>query len=301
MRTTRKQFEQVFVLYSDDEDRINKLLAPIWKWTPEVEVIDEYGTTHCLWSVSDPKTIHLMQTAVRPKTFVIADGHHRYETALNYRDEMLKKIEHPTGKEAFNYRLVTCINLNDPALVILPTHRLVSGIPDFNLNDFLSRARVYFGITKIGADEISKRITTSPRRTGRDLHNFLLYAGPEKTYSFALRAESGYENLFQPERSADYRSLDVALLHSVVIERVLAIKPEIIENHISYEREWKTALGQVDKGAAQFAFLLHPTRPEQVKKIAENRERMPQKSTDFFPKLVSGLVFLDVDENELIT
>jgi len=301
MRTTAKQFEQVFMLYADDEDHVNKLLAPIWKWTPEVEVTDEYGTTHCLWSVSDPKTIHLIQTALRPRTFVIADGHHRYETALTYRDEMLKKVEHPTGKEAFNYRLVTCVNLNDPALVILPTHRLLASIPDFNLNDFLSRARVYFGITRIGADEIEKRLAASTRRGGRELRSFLLYAGPEKTYSFMLRPESGYENLFPPDRTADYRSLDVALLHSVLIERVLAIKPEMIENHVSYERDWKSAVGQVDNGTTQFAFLLHSTRPDQVRRIAENRERMPQKSTDFFPKMVSGLVCLDVDEKEQVT
>jgi uncharacterized protein (DUF1015 family) len=214
---------------------------------------------------------------------------------------MLKKVERPTGKEAFNYRLVTCVNLNDPALVILPTHRLLANIPDFGLNDFLSRARVYFGITRIGADEIERRLAAPNRRAGRELHSFVLYAGPEKTYSFMLRPESGYETLFPPGRSADYRSLDVALLHTVLIERVLAIKPEVIENHVSYEREWKTALSQVDKGTAQFAFLLHPTRPDQVERIAENRERMPQKSTDFFPKLISGLVCLDVDESERIT
>ena len=301
MRTTAKQFEQVFMLYPDDEDRVNKLLAPIWKWTPEVEVTDEYGTTHCLWSVSDPKTIRLIQNVLRPKTLVIADGHHRYETALNYRDEMLKKTEHPTGREAFNYRLVTCVNLDDPALVILPTHRLLGNIVDFSLNDFLSKARVYFGIAKISTDEIPRRLSASTKRSGRQLHNFLLYADPEKTYSLMLRPESGFDNFFSPERSADYRSLDVALLHTVLLERVLGVKPEVIENHVSYERDWKTALSQVDKGAAQFAFLLHPTRPEQVRRIAENRERMPQKSTDFFPKLISGLVCFDVDEKEQIT
>jgi uncharacterized protein (DUF1015 family) len=128
----------------------------------------------------------------------------------------------------------------------------------------------------------------------------VFYVGPEKIYALSLKPGSEVEAMFAPERSADYRGLDVAILHTVLIENVLGIKPEAIENHVSYQREWKDAIGDVDQGKAQLAFLIRPTRPEQVKSIAENLERMPQKSTDFFPKLISGLVFLDVDEEETI-
>jgi uncharacterized protein (DUF1015 family) len=301
MRATRKQFEQVFMLYADDEDRVNKILAPIWKWTPDIEVTDEYGTIHCLWTVTDTKTIHTVQQIMKPKKLVIADGHHRYETALSYRDELRKKLSTPTGREAFNYRQVTCVNLNDPALTILPTHRLIASIADFNLNEILSRISKYFNIaTKVSRDETAKHLAGSPLRRGQAIHSFVLYGGGERTCILTLRSESDIARMFAPDRSPDYRSLDVAILHTVIIENLLGIKPEQIEDHVRYEGEWKNALAEVDKGAAQLAFLIHPTRPEQVKKIAENWERMPQKSTDFYPKLISGLVLLDVDDNELI-
>jgi uncharacterized protein (DUF1015 family) len=300
MRATRKQFEQVFMLYSDVQDRVNKILAPIWKWKPEFQVTDEYGTTHCLWAVSDQKTIHAVETALRAKLFVIADGHHRYETALNYRDEMSKKLGKVTGREAFNYRLVTCVNLNDKALIILPTHRLLRNLAELNLNDLLTRAQKHFETNKIPAEAIEKKLAAPARRRDRITHSFIMYGGSEKVYEFVLRTDPKIDDYFPAERSPDYRELDVAILHTVVLENLLGIKPEVIEEHVSYEREWKTALEQVNAGSAQLAFLIHPTRAEQVRNVAEKKERMPQKSTDFFPKLISGLVFFDTNEKELI-
>jgi uncharacterized protein (DUF1015 family) len=301
MRATRKQFEHVFMLYSDPEDRVNELLTPIWKWTPEIDVTDEYGTRHCLWSVSDAPTIRTIQNLLRPGAFVIADGHHRYETALTYRDEMRRKLPNPTGREAFNYRLVTCVNLNDPALVILPTHRLVRGLGELDFNDLLARTQRYFTVTKLASDAVGHTLSSPVRRRGQDGHFFVAYLGKDRAYAFVLKSPADIAPLFPPERSTDYRGLDVAVLHTAVIENLLGIRPEKIEDHVSYERDWQKALTAVDKGAAQLAFLVQPTRPEQVQRIAEKWERMPQKSTDFYPKLVSGLVFLDVDEHELTT
>lgn len=302
MRATGKQFEQVFMLYSDEQNTISDTLAPIWKWTPELTATDEFGVVHSLWSITEETTIRAIQRAMRPKVFVIADGHHRYETALAYRDEMCRKKGKTTGREAFNYRLVACVNIDDSALIILPTHRLIRGLTDLVLNDLLSRAQSFFDITaRVPESQISSWLSRPSRHRGRSVHSFILCAGEGKSYSLVLRDDSVIQGLFPPERSPEYRDLDVAILHTVVIQHLLGIKPENIEDHVSYERDWRAAWETVQRGDAQLALLVHPTRPEQVSKIAANRERMPQKSTDFYPKLISGLVFFDMDENEVIS
>jgi uncharacterized protein (DUF1015 family) len=301
MRTTRKQFEQVFMLYSDEKGEITRLLAPIWKWIPDLDATDEHGTRHCLWTVTDDATIHTLRNLMRPKTFVIADGHHRYETTLSYRDEMRKKLGPSNGCEAFNYRLVTCVNLDDPALTILPTHRVLSNLPGFNMNDFLTKAQKYFSLdARIPLDQIPQQISAPSVRRGQPVHGFIAYAGGERAHILTLRPSAGIARLFPKERSADYRGLDVAILHAVIIEHLLEVPPEQVENYVGYERDWKGAVARVEKGTAQLALMIRPPRSEQVSRVAENWELMPQKSTDFHPKLISGMVFLDVDERERI-
>lgn len=282
LNITKKDFEPVFLLYTDPENYVNQLLEEACTEKPLIETKDEKKITHKLWKINDSKLIEKIAKSLKSSIFVIADGHHRYETAFNYRNE-LKDIDdnHPA-----NFKMISLVNIEDPGLVILPTHRLVKGISDFSLISFLEKTEKYFVIKKTDKDSITEDLA------GIETTAFGFY-NSQTAYILSLKSKKAMDEILA-DRSEDYRNLDVAILHTLLIEDVLGIKPENIEDHIRYERIANDAMRRVDAGAFQFCFLMNPTRSEQVKKVAQNKERMPQKSTDFYPKLISGLVFYDV-------
>lgn len=295
MRRTKKNFEQVFMLYADPEDRIQKLFARACAQPPERTVTDEYETNHRLWTVTDRDSIRQVKDVMKNKVLFIADGHHRYETSLNYRNEARREYPGYQGSEAFNYRMVTLVNVADPGLLILPTHRLIFNLGEFDFDRFLKRSGEFFAAKKVSESEIVEGM-----KTGSNQHTFGLFTKQGGSYLLTLQNRSALDRFVPTERSRDYKELDVTILHSVLIENILGIKPEQIEDYVRYEREFEDAITKVKNGESQLAFLLNPTRPEQVEKVAQNRERMPQKSTDFFPKLVSGLVAFEIGNREVI-
>lgn len=282
LRITQKDFEPVFLLYTDAKNTVNKALEKHCTHDPLFEVKDEKGVTHKIWSIDAPAVIKKVADTLRDSIFVIADGHHRYETAYNYRSE-LEGIDptHPA-----NYKLITLVNIEDPGLVILPTHRLIMNLTEFKLDEFLKRANEYFDIKKTDRGNIINDMNTGEPGT------FGFYS-TITAYTLRLKSSDVMKKLL-PDRSDEYCGLDVAILHTILIEKVLRVDPEKIEEHVRYERGAEDTMKKVDSGEFQLALMMNPTRPEQVKQVAENRERMPQKSTDFYPKLVSGLVFHNV-------
>jgi uncharacterized protein (DUF1015 family) len=282
LRITQKDFEPVFLLYTDPKHVANKAFEKYCTGDPLIEAKDEKSVTHKIWRIDKTTTISKITKALKESIFVIADGHHRYETAFNYRNE-LEGIdeEHPA-----NYKLITLVNIDDPGLVILPIHRLIKNLEEFNLESFLKRTNEYFDIKKTDRDNIVKELNAG------GLGTFGFYS-PITAYILKLKSPDIMKG-FLPDRSDEYCGLDVAVLHTLLIERVLGIEPDKIEEHVRYERGEEETMRRIDNEEYQLAFLMNPTKPEQVKEVAQNRERMPQKSTDFFPKLVSGLVFHDV-------
>jgi len=282
LRITQKDFEPVFLLYTDAKNVVNKALDKHCKTDPILEVKDEKGVTHKVWALDAPASIKKIAAAIKDSLFVIADGHHRYETAYNYRNELEGiDVEHPA-----NYKLITLVNIEDPGLVILPTHRLIRNLEDFNLEDFLRKTSEYFDIKKTDRDHIVDELVAS------DLGTFGFYSHIT-AYILKLKSHDVMKEVM-PDRSDEYRNLDVAILHTILIEKVLGVPSEKIEDHVKYERGAEETMRKIDSGEFQIALLMNPPRPEQVKEVAQNRERMPQKSTDFYPKLVSGLVFYDL-------
>ena len=249
---------------------------------PLLAVKDDKGVTHKLWRVDKTTVINKISKTLQDSIFVIADGHHRYETAFNYLNELEDVDEnHPA-----NYKLITLVNIEDPGLVILPTHRLIRNIEDFTLETFLKKTNEYFDIRKTDRNSIVADLKTG------ELGTFGFYSA---ITAYILRLKSrDIIKKFLPDRSDEYQSLDVAVLHTLLIENVLGVEATKIEDHVRYERGEEQTMRRVDSGEFQMALLMNPTRPEQVKEVAQKRERMPQKSTDFYPKLVSGLVFHDV-------
>ena len=282
LRITKKDFEPVFLLYTDPNNSINNLIKKECKAAPLTEVTDDKNVTHKLWRIHKPKLINKITSTLKDSIFVIADGHHRYETAFNYRNELKDIDEHHPA----NFKLITLVNIEDPGLVILPTHRLIKNVGEFNLASFLEKTDEYFEIKKTDRNTIAKELGE------RKSEAFGFYS-PQTAYILKLKSKDVMKD-FLPDRSEDYHGLDVTILHTLLIERVLGIAPANIEEHVRYERGTETTMRRVDSGGFQFCFLMNPTRAEQVKNIAQNRERMPQKSTDFYPKLISGLVFYDV-------
>jgi uncharacterized protein (DUF1015 family) len=293
LRATRGHFGQIFMLY-EDAGEVDPLLKT--GGNPDISVIDEYGVQHSVWQVSDPPTIQSIQTAMRDKKLIIADGHHRYETALAYRDER-RQAESSSARSSlseqahsapYEFVMMTFINMNSRGLVILPTHRVVHSLQSFSEENFRQSACAFFDIDEIDASIDASRATAILHESGR--------AG---TAILAVSASRGFL-LHHPNPNAPnvfaglslrQQDLDVVQLHKCLLEKVLHLSEESIRNqqNISYLRDAAEALAQVRGGKANIAFLMNPCQIKQVRDIAFAGEVMPQKSTDFYPKLLSGL------------
>jgi uncharacterized protein (DUF1015 family) len=292
LRHTRAHFEQIFMLYEDPENRIDGILERASSGPAEIRVADEYGVEHALWRVESAAECASIQEAMRAKRLIIADGHHRYETALRYRDER-RHVEPDAGPDApFERMPMTFFNVDAPGLTILATHRVVSHLPDFDEGVFLDRAGAEFEVWPMSKDDLPAALA----RRGRE-GTAMGVATPRSSWILALKPSANLAEAM-PDLSEDERHLDVVLLHRILIERCLGISEEAIskESHIAYVRGLDAALKAVDPGEAQIAFLLNPTRIDQLCGVAYAGKVMPQKSTDFYPKVLSGLVIHTLEE-----
>ncbi len=290
LRSTRAHFGQLFLLYRDPAGVVEGLLAPATRQKPWEQVADEYVTAHSVWRMTDPQTIERVAAALRDKPLVIADGHHRYETALAYRDEC-RAQQRPDGRA--EYVMATLIRMETDGLTILPTHRAVRNLPHFDWGQFAGDARQYFDwedaappAGPAGPDGFLNSLA----RAGRERPALGAYAGGGRAAVLRLRADADLDRALSGV-PATLRGLDVVLLHRLVFEKILGIDRQAVreEKNLSYFREFETAAAEVDRGAAPVCFALNPTPVEAVCDSALAGQVLPQKSTDFYPKLLSGL------------
>jgi len=292
LRATRAHYEQLFLLY-EDSGQIDSLLAT--QRPPAIDVTDEYGVGHRVWQISDATVIASVQEKMRDKKLVIADGHHRYETALNYRDESRAAAGSAQNPDApYEFVMMTFVNLNDPGLLVLPTHRVVHSLNSFSADDFQQSSRTYFELEEIDPALDAARATALLREQGRNSTALLAVTANR---AFILHSPKPAAAKFLAGLSARQQALDVVQLHKCLLEGVLQLSEESIRNqqNLSYLREASEALDQVRKGAANIAFLMNPCPVSQVRDVAFAGEVMPQKSTDFYPKLLSGLTAYALD------
>jgi len=300
LRATRMDYEQIFMLYSDPEGIVEQALTPVGE--PALVATDDYGVVQKVWPVTDPGKLTAVRRALSDKVMLIADGHHRYETALNFRQEM-EKAGTVADNAALRFKSTAFVNIADPGLVILPTHRLLYGLGEVKWDDVLARIAKLFETKPIKDSAVEAALSDRGRqgqlsRAGTE-HVFALHTGKDKTWLLRLTDKAAVGRLVK-ERSTDFLDLDVVILHTLLIEHVFGIKPGNIEDHVAYERKPSETLAKVDSSKYQAALLLNPTRADQVQKVAAHGERMPQKSTDFYPKFVSGLVSMDIGDNERV-
>jgi uncharacterized protein (DUF1015 family) len=290
LRATRTHFEQIFMLYADSGGIEAQLLSNV---PADIQVTDEYGVLHQVWKVSDPALISALQAQMREQKLIIADGHHRYETALAYRDE--RRVAAANSAPApYDSLMMTFFNMNNPGLVILPTHRVVHGLASFSAEQLQARAREFFKVEEVGPEIDGPGAAVLLREAGRASCALMVATADRVLLMHSPRAIG--TNRFAG-LSLRQQSLDVVQLHKCLLEGVLNISEEAIQKlqNISYQREAADALAQVRTGAAQAAFLMNPVRMEQVRDIAFAGEVLPQKSTDFYPKLLSGLTIYAMD------
>jgi len=316
LRATRAHCGQLFMLYSDPERQVEQALAPAA--APDIDVRDEYGVQHQVWRISARDVLARAVGLMSDKKLLIADGHHRYETALAYRNERRAEISACHSERArrtsatpsaargsdmareskdldsaerrpgapCDYVMMTFVNMDAPGLVILPTHRLVSGLAGFDKDLFLRSAFPYFTIEQSAATDAT-RLTALLHHAGQQGTAFVAAIGDE---GFLLRARPGAADSLLDALSPRQRVLDVVHLHAVLLEHVLGISQEAIrqQQNIAYLRDPGEALQRARSGA-NLALLMNPVTIEQMREVAFAGEVMPQKSTDFYPKLLSGL------------
>lgn len=285
LRATRAHFGQIFMLYDDPAAEIEQAIAS--SDPPTMEMTDEYGVSHRVWKISDSRIIDAVRNKMRDKKLIIADGHHRYETALTYRNE--RRAGEAAGLSSAPYDLVmmTFVNMASPGLLILPTHRVVHGMANFSADVFRASASRFFTVEEAEPDVSPERASSMLREAGQT-GTAILAATRDRV--FLLSRPKASSEVFK-NVSARQQALDVVQLHKCLLEQVLGISEVAIrdQTNVSYIRDGEEALSSVRSGKANLAFLMNPAKIEQVRDIAFGGEVLPQKSTDFYPKLLSGL------------
>ncbi len=288
MRATEANFGHIFMLYSDRERTADAAVAgAIDGRPPAVEATDADGNPHSVWPITDPEVIETVQSALADKDLYIADGHHRYETAVDYMRESQANGWRPAAPESFDVRMMTLFNIAEPGMSIRPIHRLVHGIDDYDPEAFLEQAGEHFIVERYGSLEEM----VQAEELGRNHHTFGC-ATDEAFATLRLRDDVVLDDFVPGGWSSDYKSLDVSILHVGILDRLLGIDARALEEetNVTYTVDPQQGLAAVAVGDEQILFCLSPTSADELVRVADHGEKMPQKSTDFYPKLLTGLV-----------
>jgi uncharacterized protein (DUF1015 family) len=291
LRACVTNLSPIMSLYDDPQGRIRRLLSS-YTTNAEAQITDEVNEEHLLQPVIDAQQIALIQNFFAERQLYIADGHHRYETALNYREEVHTMHRKPGPDDAANFVLMALIDVDDPGLLVLPTHRLLFDLSQEALNALTSQQLArYFAIHEPGtAGDSQELLLERLAQVGASRPSFVISTA-EQTWLLSLN-DAGKARMRESGHSDAWNELDIAVAHTLVLEALLGLRAEDMTagTHIRYTRDAQQALDSVKKGEAQAALLLNATRVRQICDIAEADDRMPQKSTYFYPKLITGLV-----------
>ena len=309
-KATRAYCEQIYMLYSDPAFTAEKLIFGAkspngFDDNPaDLAITDEYGVLHKVWRLTDPTLINLIVTAMADKKLIIADGHHRYETSVAYAKERSAQLKLPLNQPidldqnlptnhlpvpAFPEAamMMTFVNMDAPGITILPTHRVVHGIENFSSPDFITRASFYFNIKELDSPDLAVLDAT------------------DKTAFIAVTIDGSYLLTSKPDVIAHalkdlpprQQKLEVVQLHRIILDKLLGLDEQTITRlgSVSYIRDAGEAISMVTEGDSNIAFLIKPVTLDQLKEVSLAGDIMPQKSTDFYPKLLSGLAIYALD------
>jgi uncharacterized protein (DUF1015 family) len=290
-RATGAQFGKIFMLYDDPKGVADAAIRKAMDGKPLVDTMDDDGVRHRLFGISAAEDLATITEMMAGRQVIIADGHHRYETAVNYWRE--------TGKPEAGWSMMTFVNMRNPGLVILPTHRLVAHLASFDMKSLLKKLSKDFEVATFAYDkgekeQARKEMFAWMKEAFEDKHNaFGIYAGEGAFYAAVLKNPSAMDVV--KDKSRPWRMLDVSVLHKLILEDILGIDEKALakESNIEYIKDIGSALDQsiaaVDSGEKQVVFFMNPTRIDEVRAVAGEGEKMPQKSTFFHPKIYTGL------------
>jgi len=298
MKATSANLEPIFTLYVDKDEKISKVIKKNIKRKPVIEVKDSSGIINKLWRISSKPAMNKIIKEMLNKQVFIADGHHRYEASLKYRNEMRAKAQKSSGDEPYNYIMIYFTNIFDKGLVIMPIHRLVL---DLNLKEKINLENRIYDFFETEEIKFSRKTEGKARRkliklmskTGEGQHSFGMYLQGENKYILLkLKNEKIIEKYINTDKPKEWKKLDITILHALIIKEILGITEKDIqsENIIKYVHNDDEAFELVKEGKYQLAFFLNPTKIEEIIAVASKYEKMPQKSTFFYPKLLTGLV-----------
>lgn len=297
-RATHCNLSPVFSLYADPKFEIENKLQRLTQTTPVVDFVSSDQERHQLWKLTDAKTLTELDQVLSDRPLFIADGHHRYETSINYRNEM--RAQNPEHKMdgASEYILMYFSNMNDDGLVILPIHRALHGMADLSYEDLLSKLSAFFEIYPVDGGQVEQNLSQL-EEVGRNNHSFWIVSPDNQKSCIVSLSRTKWMQLPESNQIADcLRGLDVTVLHQLVFRQLLGLSEEsqAKQENLIYWKSTERAIRETSDGNCQYTFILNPTRVEDVQNVAGAGEKMPQKSTYFFPKIVSGLVLHSVDE-----
>jgi uncharacterized protein (DUF1015 family) len=290
MQACRANFSPLFSLYHDSEQKIAPILFHVAQGKPLMSLQAERGNlpdsneAHILWAITDPKIKRELNQVLSSQPIYIADGHHRYETALTYRQERAQE-QSLTGKEAFSYVMMELVEFSDPGLVVLPLHRLVRGIASSILVGLGDQLRNFFVLESVPLKADSYQLPV-------DSYLGILGLRPGSLVVLRKRQDISLESMMPGNRSQAYRQFEVSILNHIIMDRLLS---HTSKENVTYTVNLKEAYQQIKEGKYQLAFLLKPPQPEMVKAVADAQDKMPSKSTYFYPKLPAGLIINSLD------
>ena len=286
----KTNFSQIFGLYPDEQNKTQNILEAAILGAPPIEAADHLGVTHRMWVVTDPEVISRVVAEMGPKPIFIADGHHRYETACNYRQQ-IRQTGELTSDHPANYVLMVCIAMDDPGLIVLPTHRLFRGVKTMTQAELIEKVGNCFRVTTVGDGAIlaEKAWTLIEQMNHQD--TMAIYTGGDGRWSLLQMTDAGREKMAEiaSDHHPEWRELGVAILHRLVIDTLLGLKGH---EKPKYVHEVKEVVESLRAGSEfPLAALVMPATVSSIQELSLLHERMPPKSTYFYPKLITGFVF----------
>jgi uncharacterized protein (DUF1015 family) len=284
MRACAANFSPLLGLYEDLGQKVTKLLTSQASRKPTID-FTEAGETHKLWVANEPEFVQRVSHFLAPRPIYIADGHHRYETALAYRDERRQETSSSRGNEAFNFIMMTLVSFSDPGLIVLPVHRLVHNLSSKAMTQFRGNLETLFEVESVPSEE-----GTLPEIRGAVTQ--ILGLEPGSVIALRPRHSSSLKEMMPQGHSEAYKRLDVSIVQHLVIDKLTALDKS---SSVAYTPNIVEAHQLVESGEYQLAFLLNPISVTTIKAIADANDKMPGKSTYFHPKLPTGLVINRLD------
>lgn len=287
----KTNFSQIFGLYPDAENEVQNILEDAVRGEAPLEATDKDGVVNRMWIVDDPDVVSKVVALMGPKPIFIADGHHRYETACNYRKQVREQgeltLDHPA-----NYVLMVCIAMEDPGLIVMPTHRLFKNVPALSQEELISKVGDCFRVSTVGEGYRTAHRAWAEIEMLEDQGTMALYTAKDGKWNLLQLTEAGREKMAEvaKEHQPEWQELGVAILHSLVIDTLLGLKGHEKPKYVHEVEEVVETL-KSEPETYPLAALVMPATVQQIQDLSMVRERMPAKSTYFYPKLISGFVF----------